>query len=241
GNPSGLSEPGLEYIFIVSSLLMAAASVVAWLLPRKGGVSARAAPNDYLILIRHVPFLRVLVFVFGSFLFLQGPMVLFPIYVRSLGGNMESVSYMWIWMIALEIPLVAYAANIFKFMGPRIMVACATLAAGLRWTVCGFSSDLAVIYPIQILHGIVIAGLLVGSPLYVECLIPKQLRSTGQGLLMMIGPGIGGIISTTFCGFLLDHFGAGTPYIVGGIGALGMCCIAPLLLPSINNRSTKQN
>ncbi|MCP4602932.1 MAG: MFS transporter, partial [Proteobacteria bacterium] len=47
GNPSGLSEPGLEYIFIVSSLLMAAASVVAWLLPRKGGVSARAAPNDY--------------------------------------------------------------------------------------------------------------------------------------------------------------------------------------------------
>ncbi len=230
---NGPSEPGLEYIFIVSGVLVAMGSLVAWQLPKKGAVSIKASQNEYLILLRHGPFLRVLGFVFGCFFFIQGPMVIFPIYIRSMGGDMASVSYMWIWMIALEIPLVTYTSKFFKVMGPRLMLAIAALAAGLRWTVCAFAPDLSWVYPVQLLHGIVIVGLLVAAPLYVDCLVPERLRSTGQGLLTMVGPSIGGILSITLSGFLIDHFGVTTPYILGGIGAIGMCCIAPILLPKL--------
>ena len=166
-------------------------------------------------------------------------MVLFPVYIRALGGTMASVSYMWIWMILLEIPLVAFADRIFRRIGPRTMVALATIAAGLRWTVCGFSSDLSVIYPVQLLHGMVITGLLVAAPLYIECLIPERLRSTGQGLLTMVGPSIGGILSTTVGGWLMDAFGPDAPYLIGGLGALGMACLAPVLLPPVSATSEK--
>ena len=124
----GPSEPGLEYIFLFAAALVAGASLVAWRLPTGGSVSVRAARGDYRILLRHGPFLRVLAFVFGMFFFIHGPMVIFPIFIRSLGGTMESVSYMWIWMIALEIPLVTYTSKFFKAMGPRLMLAIAALA-----------------------------------------------------------------------------------------------------------------
>jgi PPP family 3-phenylpropionic acid transporter len=235
----GPSEPGLEVIFLFAALLVAGASVVAWRLPKKGSVSIKADRNDYRILLRHGPFLRVLAFVFGVFFFIHGPMVIFPIFIRSLGGSMASVSYMWIWMILLEIPLVASTHKIYKWIGPRWMVGLAALAAAIRWTVCGFTSSLSVVYPVQLLHGLVIAGLLVAAPLYVEGLVPARLRSTGQGLLTMVGPITAGILSTSLCGFLLDHFGPNAPYIFGGMGALLMCCIAPLLLPRIEKKATR--
>ncbi len=234
--PGGPSEPGLEYIFLFAALLIAGASIVAWRLPKKGSVSVRAARNDYRILLRHGPSLRVLAFVFGVFFFIHGPMVVFPIFIRSLGGSMASVSYMWLCMIVLEIPLVASTHKIYKKIGPRWMLGIAAFAAGLRWTVCAFTSNLSVVYPVQLFHGLVIAGLLVAAPLYVEGLVPARLRSTGQGLLTMVGPITAGILSTSLCGFLLEYFGPNAPYMFGGFGGLAMCCIAPLLLPRIEKQ-----
>ena len=81
------------------------------------------------------------------------------------------------------------------------------------------------------LHALVVAGLLVGAPLYVEVLIPGRLRSTGQGLLTMLGASIGGILSANAAGGLLERFGPSAPYLVGGLGAFTVGCTAALLLP----------
>jgi PPP family 3-phenylpropionic acid transporter len=231
--PGGPSEPALGLIFLVAGALVALGSLVAWRLPRSGSVSLRASRDDYLLLLRHLPFLRVLAFAFLGFLFIQGPMMLFPVYVRSRGGDMSVVSQMWIWMLLLEIPLVAYAGPLFRRVGPRVMVASAALAGGVRWLVCALFHDLNIVYPAQILHAFVVVGLLVGAPLYVEVLIPERLRSTGQGLLMTLGISIGGIASVTASGALMDRFSADFPYLLGGLGAIAVGCAAPLLLPRV--------
>jgi PPP family 3-phenylpropionic acid transporter len=232
-SPGGPSQPGLEKIFLVASALVALGAVIAWTLPRTGSVSLKASRDDYRVLLGHRPFLRVLAFTFLSYLFLQGPMVLFPIYVRSRGGDMDAVSYMWIWMLLFEIPLVASAGSILMRVGPRIMVATAVAAGGVRWLVCSAVNDLSIVYPIQVLHALVVTGLLVGAPLYVETLIPQRLRSTGQGLLMTLGASIGGILSASFAGLLLERVGPDAPYLVGGLGAVSVACLAPLLLPRV--------
>jgi PPP family 3-phenylpropionic acid transporter len=231
--PGGPSEPALGLIFFAAGLLVVLGSFVAWRLPRTGSVSLRASRRDYRLLLRHLPYLRVLAFAFLSFLFIQGPMMLFPIYVRSRGGDMNSVSAMWVWMLLLEIPLVAQAGPLFRRIGPRVMVASGAIAGGLRWLVCALSHDFNVIYPAQLLHAVVVAGLLIGAPLYVEVLIPSRLRSTGQGLLMTLGMSIGGILSMTLCGALMDRFGADFPYLIGGLGAVAVGCAAPLILPPV--------
>ena len=105
------------------------------------------------------------------------------------------------------------------------------IAGGLRWLVCGLSSDLGWIFAAQILHGITVAGLLLGGPLYVDAVVPERLRSTGQGMLAMVGVSLGGISSYLSAGWLFENVGANAPYLAGGVGALILGCAIPLLIP----------
>ena len=50
-------------------------------------------------------------------------MSLFPLFVRSLGGDMLTVSHLWVVMVILEIPLVAYSGAWFARLGPRVLLA----------------------------------------------------------------------------------------------------------------------
>jgi len=229
----GPSEPGLEVMFPITAGLVAAGGLFALALPRGGEMGLRAPKGDWRRLLRHRPFVRLLGFTLVAYFFLQGPMSIFPIYVRSLGGTLDSVSNMWILMLSLEIPLVAFAGASLARVGPRGLLAIGTLAGGVRWTACGLIGDLASIYPFQILHGVVVAGLVIGGPLYVEAVVPERLRSTGQGVLAMVGVSFGAITSHLGSGYLLQHAGPRAPYLVGGLGGLLLAALVPLWLPPV--------
>ncbi|MFQ5874092.1 MAG: MFS transporter, partial [Dehalococcoidia bacterium] len=87
------------------------------------------------------------------------------------------------------------------------------------------------LYPVQILHGVTVVGLLLGGPLYLDAIAPERLRSTAQALLSMVGVGIAGIASNAGAGWLLEHAGPDALYIVGGIGALALGCLVLWILP----------
>jgi PPP family 3-phenylpropionic acid transporter len=236
GRPPGplqeaASEPRLGAIFVVAATCWIAASAVALVLPRHGAMALRASPGDWLRLVRHRPFRRILLFTLAAYLCFQGPMILFPIYVRSIGGDLDTVSRLWIPMLLLEIPLIAYSGAGITRLGARGLLALGVLAAAVRWTLCGLTTDTRVIFPVQLLHGVVVAGLIVGAPLYVEETVPEELRSTSQGLLAMMGVGVGGITSNLIAGWLLDSVGPAAPYLAGGIGGFALCAMLPAILP----------
>jgi MFS family permease len=85
---------------------------------------------------------------------------------------------------------------------------------------------------VQVLHGIVVAGLVIGSPLYAEAVVPEQLRATGQNLLAMVGVSAGGLVSFLGAGWLIDVSGVDMPYRVGGIAALAVAALLPWWLPA---------
>ncbi len=228
----GPSEPGLEVMFIVTAALVFVAAMVSLTFPRDGVVALRAPRGDWLRLVRNGPVVRFLLFTLGAYIFLSGPMWLFPVYVRAHGGDMDAIRRMWILMLIVEIPLVAYSGAGLKHLGSRGLLALGVLAGGLRWTVSGISDDLTVIYSVQMLHGVMVAGLLLGGPLYLDAVVPERLRSTGQALLSMVGMGIGGIVSNAGSGWLLEHVGPNAPYVVGGVGALAVGSLVFWILPS---------
>jgi PPP family 3-phenylpropionic acid transporter len=229
--PGGPSEPGLELIFYVAAGLSLAAACVAWRLPREGSSAARSRRGDVRLLLRHRPYRRLLCFSFLAQLCLQAPIQLFAPFIVAHGGSIDTVSRMWIPMLLLEIPLIFYSGATLGRVGVRGLLAIGVIADGSRWLICSLVSDLSVIYALQLLHGVVIAGLFVGSALYAESAVPERLRSTGQGLLAMIGFGAAGVLSNACGGLLLQHFGADAPYRVGGIGALLLGAALPLILP----------
>jgi PPP family 3-phenylpropionic acid transporter len=226
-----LSEPGLGIMFPMTALVIATGGLAALALPRGGAVSVRAERGDWRQLARHSPYLRVVLFTMLGYLCLQGPQIFFPVFVRSHGGDVDTIARMWLPMLALEIPLVAFSGATIERFGARALLGVGAFAGGLRWLVCGLAPDLAWVWPVQLLHGVVVAGLVIGGPLYVEQCVPQQLRSTGQTTLTMLGFGLGGIISNLLTGWLVDAHGAAAPFVVGGIGGLALGLAVPLLLP----------
>jgi len=225
-----VSEPGLELMFPVAGVLALLGAVSAWYLPRSGGVALRAERGDWRLLLRNRDVQRLLAFTLGAYLFTQGPMAIFPVYVRSLGGDLDMVGKMWVFMLALEIPLVAFSGPGFRRLGGRALLGIGTAAGGLRWIACALSDDLRVIYPVQLLHGVVVAGMMIGGSLHLDTVVPERLRSTAQALLATIGVGIGGILSNIATGLLLDSTGIVVPYLAGGCGALLLGLSVPWVL-----------
>src|SRR5262249_21314656 len=178
----GAGEPGLGVAFPLASALVFAAAVVALALPRRGAVAARAERGDWRRLLRHGPYLRLLLFSLAAYVCLQGPLTIFPLFVRARRGSPAAVSGMWVPMLLLEIPLVALSGASLGRFGARGLIAIGVVAGGVRWLACGLGHDLAWLYPVQCLHAVTVAGFILGAPLYVEAVAPGELRPARAGL-----------------------------------------------------------
>ncbi len=232
---AGPAEPRLGLMLWMAAACMAVAALVSLAFPRTGAVALRAEKGDWRRLGHNRPYRRLVLVVFLTYLFLQGPLALFPMFVRSLGGGLDVVSRMWLCMLLFEIPLLAIAGGRPLRLDARGLLGIGIGADALRWLVCAFSPSIAPMYVAQVLHGVSVAGFVVGSALYVEAVVPGRLRSTGQSLVHMIGVSLGGIVSTLAAGFLLDHFGARAPALCGGIGAAVLTVCLPRLLPRVDS------
>ena len=230
---AGGTDPtaALALVFPVAAAFTLAAAAVSLLLPLERVGLSRAEPGAWRLLLARGPFVRVLVCVLIAYLFLQGPIVFFPVYVHAIGGTVETVSRLWILMLLLEIPLVAFSGAGFRRFGGRGLLAIGIASGAFRWMVCGYATSPWLIYPVQLLHGVNVTGLIIGASLYVEAVVPERLRSTAQGALSMVGVSLGGICSSLAAGWLIEHVGATAPARVGGIGALLLVLAIPALIP----------
>lgn len=233
GATDAISEPGLEIVFYIAAAMSALAGLAALSLPAVGAMAVRASASDYRLLLRHGPYLRLLAFMLLGYLFLHGPMILFPIYVRDRGGSMDDLSTLWMCMLLLEIPLMLKSGVLLERMTPRWVLGAAVGAGGLRWLVCAFDERLLLAYPVQVLHGVVVTGFLVAAPLCVDALVPARLRSTGQAGLVMVGASLGAIVSSVLAGVVHDSLGIDAVYWIGGGCALLLAVTTPWLLPPI--------
>ena len=227
----GVSEPGLEIMFVVTAGLVLVSSVLGLFLPRGGTVSLRAEPSDWKSLLSNTAYIRFLIFSFGAYLLANGPMWLFPIFVRSRGGDVETIRSMWVYMLVIEIPLILATGSGLKRLGARGLLGLGVFVGGMRWLLCAFITDLQFLSIVQMLHGVTVVGLLMGGPLYLDIIAPEKLRSTAQAVLSMVGVGIAGIVSNLGSGWLLDHAGIDILYAVTGLGSVILGALVCWILP----------
>jgi MFS transporter, PPP family, 3-phenylpropionic acid transporter len=230
--PGGPSEPALALMFPATAGVMLVAAGIALGLPRSRALEVRSARGDWRRLLAHPPYVRLLGIAFLGYLMLQGPIGMFPIFVRAHGGTLDTVSHLWVLMLTLELPLIAFLGASLQRVGARGLLAIGLVAGGVRWLVCGFAPESDWMAPVQVLHGVTVAGLVIGSPLYVESVVPEELRATAQNVLAMVGVSVGGLLSNLFAGVLLDASGVDAPYRVGGFGALLVAAMLPWWLPA---------
>jgi len=228
---ASVAEPGLAILFPLAGLFLLAAAVATFVLPSGGSVALRAQRGEWRLLLANRPYMRVLALAFFVYLFIQGPMVLFPMLVRARGGGIDAISHMWLIMLVLEVPLVLYFGAGVARVGARGVIAIGIGAAAVRWTLSGFVEDLRWIYLIQALHGVTVWGVILGVPVYMDSIVPARLRSTAQGLLAMIGVALGSMLSNLASGWLSDAIGPKAPAQIGGLACLLVFFSLPWTLP----------
>lgn len=228
---STVAQPGLELMFPVTAALVFVSAVIAWFLPSKGAVAVRAARGDWRELLHNRPFVRFLFFSLLANFLMHGPMWLFPLFVRSRGGDVETIRSMWILMLTIEIPLVLLTGSGIKRLGARGMLTVGVLVGGARWLLCALIHDPMILFAVQALHGITVVGLNLGSPLYLDVVAPEKLRSTAQGVLSMVSAGVAGIASNTTSGWLVDRGGTDLLYLICGVGCLALGLASFWILP----------
>lgn len=228
----GVSQPALGLMFPITAALVLAAAFIAFFLPKKGAVALRASRGDWRELIHNRAFVRFLLFSLIAHFLMHGPMWLFPLFVRSRGGDLGTIRDMWVLMLLVEIPLVLMTGSGLKRLGARGLLAVGVLVGGMRWTLCALITDPPLLFAVQALHGVTVVGLNLGSPLYLDLVAPEKLRSTAQGVLSMVGSGVAGMASNVSAGWLMDRGGIDLLYLICGIGALALGGLAWLILPA---------
>jgi PPP family 3-phenylpropionic acid transporter len=236
---SGKSDLGLQFPVAAAIILLMGA--VVFLVPNQKEIREKARQGAWRTLVLDRKFLRFLLYVFLANFMLDGPMFLFPIYVKSVAPEQTLGTLKWLWLIMLipEIILIALSGSIRRRIGVRVLMFSGLAAGGLKWLACGFFGDVPVVlHASMLLHGAYVVGTLVAMPLCVNYLVPVQLRSTGQGMATMFSSSLGGGICSTFAaGWLIDHVGPAAPQMYGGIGAMLLLIIAPILVPKVTPRT----
>jgi len=227
---SAVSQPGLGLMFPIAATLVLVAAGIAFFLPKQGAVAVRAAQGDWRELLYNRAFLRFLLFSLIANFLMQGPMWLFPLFVRSRGGDLGTIRDMWILMLLIEVPLVLSTGSGLRRLGARGLLAAGALVGGLRWTLCALVGDPRLLFAVQALHGITVVGLNVGSPLYLDLVAPEKLRSTAQGVLSMAASGLAGVASNLSAGWLIDRSGIDSVYLICGVGLSILGVSAPWVL-----------
>lgn len=225
------AESGLALLFPTAAVLAGAAALAALALPGGGALALRSAPGEWRSLARNGPFLRLLALGVGAFLFQNGPLELFPVLVRARGGDLETIRGLWLWMLAPEVVLVALLGATLARFSPRSLLALGLAAGGLRWLGTAGLDSLAWLGPLQALHAVVVLGLMLGAPLYLDAAVPPQLRSTAQAGFAVVSVGLGGTGSSLLSGWLLEAGGPAAPYWVAGAGSLLLALAVPRWLP----------
>ncbi len=229
--PAALPWRGLAWIFPATAVLSLMAAGVALGLPRTEALAVRAESGAGRRLLRHPPVVRLVFLVFVVHLFMQGPIHLFPLYITDRGGDVGTIATMWIFMLLPEIPLIGFTGHTLRRFGARSLLTVGVVAEGLRWTICAMTTDMALIAAVQLLHGVGVAGIMVGAPLYLEQAVPERLRATGQTVISAAGLGAGAVVSNAGAGWLLQHYGASAPYAVAGLGFLVLGLLVYPVLP----------
>lgn len=230
-DPASVPWQGLAWMFPTVTLFLAAAALVARGLADSPALGLRAEKGDVRRLLRHPPMIRFLILTFCVHLFFQGSINLFPLLVSERGGDVATLGRMWIPMLLLEIPLVGFSGRTLRRLGARGLLTLGLLAEGVRWSTSALSSDLGLIAAAQLLHGVGVAGVLIGGSLYVERAVPERLRSTAQALYSTVSFGAGAILSNAAFGWSIEHFGAGVPYAAAGAGTLFLAVWTHKILP----------
>jgi len=125
-----------------------------------------------------------------------------------------------------EIPLMAIVPKMMARWGLRAVLLGGIAVLPIRWFLYSIIDNPLLVLPIQLFHGIGMTAMLVVGVIYVDRLLIRQWRATGQALYTATMHGVGSSIGLFSAGFLYDYGGINPVWIFCTIiGLTGLAII----------------
>jgi MFS transporter, PPP family, 3-phenylpropionic acid transporter len=170
-----------------------ATAMAGHLLPRlDGGVAAgrRIGLADTLALIRKPEFLLFLLAT-GLAQSAHATLYVFSvIHWKSLGLSNGWCGALWAVSVMVEIAIFIWGSTHLKRFSPVVLMLSGAIAAAFRWTLMALDPPLALLVPLQALHGLTYGAMHLGAIQFLTRAIPEEQGGTAQGLYALVTSGI---------------------------------------------------
>ncbi len=131
----------------------------------------------------------------------------FPVYFEQLGGGRTLMGVAYVIAALSETPFLLFASRIFSKFNTKYVLLLSSLAIAIRWLLFYMVEDVYIILPVMLLHGFSFIVLSYFMAMYVNKEVPKELRTSGQGMNWVIQIGISRIAGSIAGGLLVDIMG----------------------------------
>lgn len=151
---------------------------------------------------------------------IAGYTTFYSVRLVEVGGSNALLGAAWGLAALTEVPMWLWMSRWQRKPHPLSLLSLAAFTFALRWWLCGSISIPWVLAALQAFHAFSFAVYQPTAVEYMARLVPPELRSSGQGLLMVANAGLGFILGSMVAGQLVDL--AGTAVMFKVMAALSL-------------------
>ncbi|MBP2018993.1 MFS family permease [Symbiobacterium terraclitae] len=134
------------------------------------------------------------------------------IHVGNLGGSNSLVGLAWAIAALTEIPVWLYLDRITERFGAVRVVTFAAFMYGLRWALMSLAPAAGMVLVLQAMQAFSFALFAPTAVQIVGRLVPQELRTSGQALLVLVNGGVATVLGNLVAGRLVDLAGTAMLY-----------------------------
>ncbi|MGL4395499.1 MAG: MFS transporter [Hyphomicrobium sp.] len=145
------------------------------------------------------------------------------------GQGLSSTIGGLLWAIGVfaEVALFSVSKPVIARFGPAALLIAGAGVSVVRWAVMAFDPPLAVLVPLQILHGVTYGATHLAAIHFVHQALPLTVSGSGQALYATVAAGLAMGLATLIAGQVFAAFGSGAAY--AAMGALALLSLAAAL------------
>jgi PPP family 3-phenylpropionic acid transporter len=148
---------------------------------------------------------------------------------RAQGLSADWCGTLWAISVIAEIGLFAFSGAVVARIGAPQLIGLGAAAAVVRWTAMGFDPPLALLVPLQVLHGLTFGAAHLGAIHVMARSVPEGQAGTAQALYASVVGGVGMGAAMLLAGPLYADFGGRAYWAMAALGAIGLVASLALM------------
>ena len=141
---------------------------------------------------------------------------------RGQGISAAWIGVLWAIGVAAEILLFAFSNALLRRLGPAALLMTGAAAGVVRWAIMAAEPPLAVLVPVQLLHGLTYGATHLGAIHFISRAVPERAAGTAQALYATVAAGLAFGLATIAAGHLYAAFGGQSYLVMAVLAAAGL-------------------